>query len=130
MHLVVTRQWFTELSTGSEVAIDGDFFCYGLEPPNRSYKPCCIPPDTYQLELLPSHRFQMLTPHVMDVAGFEGVELHPGNYPTDTEGCLLVGLTREEDFVGESRDAFMELMEKLGRENGIVQITYVGGVEA
>lgn len=128
MQLLVLRQWFTELSTGSEVMIDGEFFCYGLEPPNRTFKPCSIPADTYQIDILPSHRFQMLTPHVMDVPSFEGIEIHPGNYPSDTEGCLLVGHTRDDDFVGESRDAFADLMQRLGKGNGITTITYQGGI--
>ena len=62
-------------------------------------------------------------PHVLDVPGFEGIRIHAGNTDKDTEGCLLVGMTRATDFIGQSRLAFTALMDKL-KSSTDVTITY------
>jgi hypothetical protein len=115
MKLTVHRFIFTDKSTMSSVDIDGVFACYGLEPPtlDGDVKPRAIPPGTYTLRLLPSARFGRYTPHVLDVPGFTAIEIHPGNYPQDTHGCLLVGKSRGTEAVFESDQAFNELMAKL-----------------
>ncbi len=128
MQLRVLRDTFTDKSTIGELYVDDIFQCYTLEPrSDRSQgKPYCIPAGTYPLELVFSPRFEMVTPHVMAVEGFTEIEIHPGNDPSDTEGCTLVGQTRNVDFVGSSRLAFGALMEKLTGQADL-QITYVGG---
>ncbi len=52
-------------------------------------------------------------PHVDNVPGFEGIEIHPGNKPEDTEGCLLVGKMLLPDFIGNSREVFDQLFDRL-----------------
>jgi hypothetical protein len=127
--LVVQRDTFTANSTTGELSIDGVFECFTLEPrSDRSQgKPYCIPPGTYPILLQMSERFQMLTPHLQDVPGFTEIEIHPGNYPPDTEGCTLVGATSGTDMVGSSRLAFEALMAKLNSATDAIMITYVGG---
>jgi len=111
----IKRDTYTDNSTMSELWLDGEFECYMLEPrkDQSKGKPYCIPAGTYQVTVDFSHRFGMLTPHVNNVPGFTGIEWHPGNYPTDTEGCALVGSIKETDFVGNSRATFAALMMKL-----------------
>lgn len=46
-----------------------------------------------------------------NVPGRTVVEIHPGNWPEDTRGCILVGQTLGEDFVGKSRAAMKEIMD-------------------
>lgn len=125
MNLVIQRQWLTDKSTGGELLVDGEFQCFTLEPQKDTSrgKPFAIPQGRYQIKLLLSARFEMVTPHVMNVPGFEAIEIHPGNYPRDTEGCTLVGKTRDTDFVGDSKIAFTELMAKILDESWI---TYLG----
>lgn len=125
MKITVQRETYTDKSTCGEMLIDGEFFCYTLEPPkDRSKgKPYCIPAGTYPLVLQHSPRFDMTTPHVLDVPGFTDIEIHPGNWARDTEGCCLVGNTRSADFVGESKMAFEKLMSILLTG---CDITYIG----
>ncbi len=127
MRLTVARATGTELSTPGLLDIDGVFRCYTLEPRiDRSRgKPFAIPAGIYEVRLLPSPKFECVTPHLLNVPGFSGIEIHWGNYPSDTEGCTLVGETRQQDFVGNSRQAFGRLMEKLAAATDAITIEYV-----
>lgn len=126
--IVITRDTFTENSTAGIMTVDGKQVCFTLEPrTDRSLgKPYCIPAGLYTVQLLLSPRFQMITPHVMDVPGFTEIEIHPGNTPSDTEGCTLVGTDRGVDIVTSSRTAFADLM-KLLEGQGEIEILYLGG---
>jgi hypothetical protein len=52
-------------------------------------------------------------PHLLDVPGFEGIRIHPGNTDKDTKGCVLVGLEKYEDSLGHSDMAFNHLFGQL-----------------
>lgn len=129
MNLTIQRDTFTENSTTGELSVDGVFLCYTLEPrSDRSEgKPYCIPAGTYSVQLAESPRFAMTTPHLLAVPGFTEIEIHPGNFPSDTEGCTLVGMTRGVDMVGSSRLAFGNLMDKLRAATDQITATYIGG---
>jgi len=124
MELTVQRLAPTPNSTPGMMDIDGIFFCYTLEPRSDTThgKPYCIPAGTYPVTLEMSPKFGFVTPHVNDVPGFTEIEIHIGNFPKDTEGCCLVGFSRAEDFVGDSREAFAALMAKLVEP---ISITYI-----
>ncbi len=112
LNLRVVRSIFTEKSAVGELFIDGKVFCYTLEPPKREAKPRCIPVGLYDVTVRYSEKHKRLMPHVESVPGFEGIEIHPGNYPKDTEGCLLVGATYAPDiadFIGNSTATFDKL---------------------
>ena len=66
-----------------------------------------------------------MLPLLLDVDGFEGVRIHPGNTDKDTEGCLLPGARYAQDAVLDSRKAFSQLYDKIanGLEEGEVWIT-------
>lgn len=117
MRLTLTRDVFTADATTGRLALDGVFQCYTLEDPVRIGPKVpgqtAIPEGTYKVWLTWSPRFFQFLPHVLDVPGFEGVRLHVGNWPNDTEGCILVGNSRAENFVGNSLAAFRALMPKL-----------------
>lgn len=106
MKATITRTVLSPKSTIGAMAFEGQFQCFTEEPipPHR------IPAGNYDVELLWSTRFQRVTPHVLSVPGFTAIEWHPGNYPYNTEGCTLVGLTKGLDFVGHSVEAFHEIM--------------------
>jgi len=124
--LTVLRDVYTDQSVTSEVLLNGTQKWFGLEPPNRPQKPCCIPPGTYKVALHQSAHFDMIVPVVLEVPNFTGVEIHPGNFPRNTLACLLIGEGRGPDDVTQSRVAFDQLMQVLVGDPEI-QITYVGG---
>ena len=115
MIITVQRKTLTPQSTRSEVFLDGLFCCYGLEPPTLPppAKPRAIPAGTYPWYKAQSAHFGCETVWLQDVPDFEDVEIHFGNAPDDTRGCLLVGSMESANFVGHSREAFAELMQRL-----------------
>lgn len=115
MKLQVRREILTALSSIGTLYLDGLFYSFTLEPPKRSQKPCSIPQGSYDLTIRFSKKFQRLMPHVENVPGFEAIEIHWGNYPKDTEGCTLVGFVKgpPPDFIGQSKDAFGTLFNRL-----------------
>jgi hypothetical protein len=126
--ITVLRDTFTDKSATSEVLLDGAQRWFGIEPPNRSDpKPYCVPAGAYPVILAHSAHFDMTVPCVQNVPGFTGIEIHPGNFPRNTHGCLCIGDSRGEDFVGMSRKAFDELMEVLQQDPTDITVTYVGG---
>jgi hypothetical protein len=126
MNLLVTRTTFTPFSVGGTLAIDGHTF-YTLEPPKRDEKPCAIPCGTYDVTIRWSEKHKRLVPHVEHVPGFEEIEIHIGNFPKDTLGCLLVGQAASTDQVVGSKLAFDKIFAILSdvKEGGEpITITY------
>ena len=116
MELQVKRMEFSEESTIGELWVDGVFECYTLEDKVRPVKiagKTAIPSGRYEVIINFSQRFQKQLPLLLNVPNYEGVRIHSGNTAANTEGCILVGETKAENFVGESRWAFNRFFEKL-----------------
>ena len=127
MNLLLQRQWFTDQSTCGELSIDSDPRIYfTLEPA----KPRCIPQGMYKVIIVPSPRLHYITPRLLGVSGWpnDDILIHILNTPEETEGCIGVGLTRETDFIGSSREAFGLLMARVQppAAAGDLTITVVG----
>jgi hypothetical protein len=85
-----------------------------------------IPVGRYRIERTFSNRFQKVLPQLLNVPGFEGIRIHPGNTSADTEGCILPGLDRLPNGVGSSQLAYREVLKwiaTLETENIPVWIT-------
>jgi len=142
MNLLVNRTTRTAYSTIGDFFVNGNRFSYSLEPADRGLTAdmtadqvaaikvagmTCIPPGTYPVTLYysPSHQGQV--PLVNNVPGFADIEIHPGNFPKDTKGCLLLGSTESTDFIGNS-DAtiaqFYTLFQQALANGEQVLITY------
>jgi hypothetical protein len=118
--LRLERQYCGATETIGQLYIDDEFECWTLEDVQRESGvkvpgDTCIPPGNYQIAITESARFGRELPLLMDVPMFSGIRIHPGNTAADTEGCILVGSTRNEHSIGESRKAFDKLFIKLMR---------------
>lgn len=119
MRIKVDRLFLTDRSTIGKLYVNDVFECYTLEDKVRPQKikgVTAIPSGIYKLIVTWSPRFKRQLPLLQDVHGFEGVRIHPGNKPEDTEGCLLVGTSIDpaiKDVIYNSKVAFERLYEKL-----------------
>lgn len=118
MNIDVKRDARVGASTLGKLYIDGIYQCETLEdvvraPGVKIHGQTAIPAGEYQVLVTMSQRFKRLLPLLLDVPGFEGVRIHPGNTDADTEGCILVGRGRERNIVTDSRAAFGPLMNAI-----------------
>lgn len=118
MLITLYRFNYSPQSTISRVYVDGVFECYALEDTVRPdgvkvYGATAIPAGTYPLIINHSPHFGCDLPLLCAVPNFEGVRIHPGNTPADTEGCILPGIGFGNDVVTESRKAFDALFAKI-----------------
>lgn len=117
--------------------IDGQFFCNTLEDTDRGltdsqnllyikakkiFSKTAIPTGTYKVELTYSPRFKRILPLLVGVKGFDGIRIHQGNYPKDTEGCILVGKNTIKGGVFESKETLERLLKKLEGQRDITII--------
>lgn len=116
MRLLLERFYKTDKCTVGKLFVDGEYYCYTLEPPIKDdgSKPRAIPVGTYPVVIDFSEHFQRRLPHLLQVLDFEGVRMHPGNTDKDTLGCILTGHEWSGgDFIGHSREVFDTLFAKL-----------------
>ena len=128
MDLKLIRKERTDISTIGYLHVNGAFECFILEDTDRGLKQTqsleeikaakvhgktCIPAGKYEVAITFSNRFQKYLPLLINVPGFEGIRIHPGNTAADTEGCLLPGEFRNHNQVINSKKAFSKLFDKL-----------------
>lgn len=119
MKLTLHRLVHTADSTIGQLAVDGTAMCWTLEDMVRPagtpkvFGQTAIPAGLYQVVITHSPHFGRDLPLLVNVPGFEGVRIHPGNVAADTEGCILVGMDKLADSIGHSRVAFDALFPKL-----------------
>jgi hypothetical protein len=116
MQLRLVRDTFTSNSTIGNLEVEGRFACFTLEDVVRPVKIAgmtAIRAASYEVVVTFSERFQRPMPLLLKVPDFDGIRIHWGNTDKDTDGCILVGRTKGEDVVGESRAAFATLFGKI-----------------
>ncbi len=105
MDIIVTRKHFLPNCTiGSLEVIYEDnplcpiYLCDTLEPhaidwskEKKKKGKTAIPCGQYEIEYRYSTKFAQKMPYLKNVPNFNGVMIHWGNYPRDTQGCILVG---------------------------------------
>ena len=116
MELKLVRKIFTDKSTIGDLSVNGAFECVTLEDPPREVKikgETAIPAGRYEIAVTFSNKFGKFLPLLLNVPGFDGIRIHPGNTPKDTLGCILVGQGKGVDSISNSRLAFLPLFEKI-----------------
>lgn len=145
MNLILTRDKLTPESTEGTLSVDGEQECFTLELPVKDGLPgSAIPPGKYLIVLAGSPKFlasqdmwvkqfASTIPHVIGIPKRSNILIHWGNAAADTEGCILIGQQREDDFISSSRTAFEFLHAKLidARSHGeAITIEVQGGIPA
>ena len=144
-HLIlITRKWETEKSTISEFFIPdalpnvGEIhhgFFLELEGPDTAERNQRkrIVEGIFNLRWATSTgnsrlRRDLPLPHLYnsDVHQNRGIYIHVGNYPENSDGCLLIGSSRSTNFVGNSRNSLNALkifLNRVGIENVQINIS-------
>ena len=116
INLLLIRDTFTEESTVGELFINGERICDTLENPylDNQRNISCIPEGEYPVRLRlarESATRDYLHLLIQDVPNRDFILVHRGNFPSQTQGCLLVGLGTQQNVVNNSRLA-MDLLIK------------------
>jgi hypothetical protein len=124
-----------DVTIGS-LSIDGDWECWICEDtvrevpgqPVSAWKvktATAIPFGTYEIDITMSARFGKQLPLLLNVPGFDGIRIHPGNTAADTDGCLLPGADRLAKSVGHSVKAFDQLFARLRAAKSLGQKIFI-----
>ena len=65
-------------------------------------------------------------PRLLNVPGYDGVLMHIGNKPEDTDGCILVGKNTVKGMITSSTETFMsfyKILEDASKRNEKIHIT-------
>lgn len=124
--LVLTRWWTDASAQVGRLAYPGGE-CFTLEPPwlwNRQGR-SCIPCGLYRIER-DTFRGEYPNFRVDDVIGRTAIELHIGNRPEDTHGCILLGSQlgfRPAPWLVASKAAFDRFMQAMeGAQSALLSI--------
>jgi len=124
MEIEVRRYPSAKGATLGEMFVNGVFECYTLEDevrevPGEPVSAWKIPGKTailrgrFEVTITFSPHFGCPLPLLNGVPGFTAVRIHWGNKAADTDGCVLVGQTKEANLIYESRAAFAVLFAKI-----------------
>lgn len=125
INLLLIRDTFSEKSTIGELFLNGERICDTLENSwqDNQRNISCIPEGVYPVRLrLPRESATRDYLHllVQEVPNRDFILVHRGNFPSQTQGCLLVGLGTEQDVVHNSvlaMDLLIKEILHLGGEN-------------
>ena len=151
MRLELKRIYTNTLYTIGRLYVDGAYFCDTLEDRDRMLddsmpeneimsikvkNQTAIPTGTYRIDMHTiSPRYSKIKfykelcngkmPRILNVKGFSGILIHPGNTNNDTCGCILVGKNREKGMVLDSKDTWLKLYYKLLLAKNINDSIYI-----
>ena len=121
-NILIVRDTFTDKSITGKLYFNDEFVCYTLENPylDNQRGISSIPTGLYDVRVRPSEESKSLSYvhlQVIEVPARSYILFHIGNKPKDTNGCILTGLTRQENIVLSSVKAHTLLMNLiLGNE--------------
>lgn len=151
MTIKIDRKYKKETYTIGNLYVDGRWICSTLEDRDRGLEQSdtvayirgvkipgetAIPTGRYRITLdVVSPKYNGVKwyrdfcggrmPRLLNVPGFEGILIHPGNGPLDTAGCILVGLNTSKGRLTASRSKFMELYKLMKKANDKGELIYI-----
>ncbi|OCR88059.1 hypothetical protein CFT13S00388_02515 [Campylobacter fetus subsp. testudinum] len=105
------------------------FKCYTLEPcggdTTKRNQDKRVPSGLYNLDYHNSPRFKKLLPIIWNdsVPKDRYILIHSGNYPQDTQGCILVGSSYSDKGVFRSKDTLEKLLSVLSYQVATLSIS-------
>lgn len=112
MKITIARKSVNSNSITGELYVDNKFICYTLELPYKDNKNSIssILPGTYGAILRYDHTDQWRL-ELTDTEQRKNIQIHIGNHPKDTKGCILVGdeVYPSENKLGKSLSAYTKL---------------------
>lgn len=128
LNLKLERKWKKEKYTIGNLYVNGVFFSNVLEDTVRGLRQdmtpeeiqkikihgqTAIPSGRYEIRVTLSARFRRQLPILLNVPGYAGVRIHPGNTDANTEGCLLPGKNDRVGQVSNSRATMAALQKQI-----------------
>lgn len=151
MELKLKRIFKGDKYTIGNLFINGKKFCDTLEDTDRGldasmsvskiialkkFGITAIPKGTYEVVMnVVSAKFSKYkqytfcggrVPRLLNVPGYDGVLMHIGNKPEDTDGCILVGKNTVKGMITSSTETFMsfyKILEDASKKNEKIHIT-------
>ena len=128
MEIKLIRKYYQAKYTVGRLYVNNRFFSDCLEPPSlhltersalgtiliakyKGYR--AIPTGRYRILITRSRRFGRWLPLLLNVKGFEGIRIHAGNKPEDTQGCILLGFNRRKGYVLDSTRCVLTLVKMI-----------------
>ena len=115
LNLLVTRIKAYDQSVIGTLSVNGTQICYTLEEAWRNNQKghSCVSLGNYtafiRYNSTKSNREWCFQLH--DANGRSAIQIHIGNKPSHTEGCILVGTSYSENFVSNSTVAYQKLQD-------------------
>lgn len=138
MTIKIVRDTFSQTSSIGKLYINDIYFCETLEDFDRAltnilsledikriklFGKTAIPYGKYEMIVSYSSKFKKYLPLLLNVPGFSGIRVHAGNTAVDTDGCILLGETREADKILNSRKVmtkFINIILRAARKEKIM----------
>lgn len=140
--LTLVRKYKKPNYTIGLLYVGSQFFCNTMEDPDRGltfnmspdeikkkkvYGDTAIPKGRYRIDMnTVSPKYSIISkyafcggrmPRLMNVPGFSGILIHPGNTQKDSLGCILPGTNNVKGMVTSSFDTFKKLYDVLNKAN-------------
>lgn len=148
LHLYVKRLYKNDKYTIGKLYIEDSYICDTLEDTDRGLSDTmsleqikkikvmnetAIPTGTYTVNMNTktlkfkdkswAKDFNGIVPRLENVKGYEGVLIHPGNYISDTSGCILVGENKTKGGLINSAITYKKIMQRLSATSDKIEIT-------
>ena len=126
MKLLLVRKKFLKDRTIGELYLEGiGWYCDTLEPHSIDWSKekkvkgkTAIPEGTYKVKIGWSTKHGSMVPWLQNVPHFTGIQIHTGNVPKHSAGCILVGIV-SANCLFDSGIVFRKLMGHLKKEKNI-----------